>query len=213
MSDQTEILDGLQFFGKVAASISHELKNAFSVINESAGLLSDMTASGKPLDPERTNRIAQRIQGQIRRMDGVVRNMNTFSHSVDTLTTKIDVADDVHLIVSLTQRLASNRQVSVKVESAAASVTIKVPRFSLLQLIWHCIDAAMSSVSESRAVRIHVDATSEGARIRFADIGKLALMSEILSGEPIASLLTSIGAAATLDDAAKEVCLVIGSGH
>ena len=35
---------GLQFFGKVSASISHELKNVLAIINENAGLLEDPRA-------------------------------------------------------------------------------------------------------------------------------------------------------------------------
>jgi hypothetical protein len=34
---------GLQFFGKMSASISHEIKNVMAIINENAGLLEDLT--------------------------------------------------------------------------------------------------------------------------------------------------------------------------
>ena len=33
--------EGFQFFGKMSASISHEIKNALAIINENAGLLED----------------------------------------------------------------------------------------------------------------------------------------------------------------------------
>ena len=36
----------LQFFGRVSASISHELKNVLAIINENAGLLEDFTLMG-----------------------------------------------------------------------------------------------------------------------------------------------------------------------
>ena len=48
--------EGLRFFGTMTASISHELKNALSIINEGAGLLEDlaaMSARGMALDPAR----------------------------------------------------------------------------------------------------------------------------------------------------------------
>ena len=35
-------LGGIQFFGKMAASISHEIKNVLAIINENAGLLEDI---------------------------------------------------------------------------------------------------------------------------------------------------------------------------
>ena len=44
MSAKLEIVteSGLQFFGKMTASISHEIKNVLAIINENAGLLEDL---------------------------------------------------------------------------------------------------------------------------------------------------------------------------
>ena len=42
---------GLRFFGKISASISHEIKNAIAVMNENAGLIKDlimMAERGRP---------------------------------------------------------------------------------------------------------------------------------------------------------------------
>jgi hypothetical protein len=47
MSAKLEIVaeTGLQFFGKMTASISHEIKNVLAIINENAGLLEDRDAA------------------------------------------------------------------------------------------------------------------------------------------------------------------------
>jgi len=48
--------NALKFFGKMTASISHELKNVLAIINENAGLLEDLCAmaeKGRPVDPVR----------------------------------------------------------------------------------------------------------------------------------------------------------------
>jgi hypothetical protein len=44
MIDETDSLgrQGLQFFGKISASVSHEIKNVLAVIGENAGLLEDL---------------------------------------------------------------------------------------------------------------------------------------------------------------------------
>ncbi|MEE4112297.1 MAG: hypothetical protein V2I40_05740, partial [Desulfobacteraceae bacterium] len=47
--------DSLAFFGKVNASISHELKNVMAIISETAGLLGDlseMARGGGSVDPD-----------------------------------------------------------------------------------------------------------------------------------------------------------------
>ena len=77
---------GLQFFGKMSASISHEMKNVMAIINENAGLLEDLTVmaeKGMPIDPERLKTQASRIMKQIRRGDDIIKGMNRFAHSVD----------------------------------------------------------------------------------------------------------------------------------
>ena len=51
---QTSNDKGLRFFGKITASVTHEIKNALATINENAGLMTDyieMAARGRPLEP------------------------------------------------------------------------------------------------------------------------------------------------------------------
>ena len=85
---------GLQFFGKISASISHELKNVMAIVNENAGLLEDLTVMaerGKPLDPARLKLMAAAVQKQIGRADVILKNMNRFAHSFDeTLASVLD---------------------------------------------------------------------------------------------------------------------------
>ena len=66
--------EGLQFFGKMTASISHEIKNTLAIMNENAGLLEDLSIlaeRGRPLDLERVKRIAGQVTKQIHRADGL----------------------------------------------------------------------------------------------------------------------------------------------
>ncbi len=87
---------GLQFFGKMSASISHEMKNVMAIINENAGLLEDLTVmaeKGMPIDPERLKTQASRIMKQIRRGDDIIKGMNRFAHSVDEPLRQADLND------------------------------------------------------------------------------------------------------------------------
>ena len=55
---------GLQFFGRISASISHEIKNVLAIVNENAGLLEDysiMAEGGMPLDPARLKKMASTV--------------------------------------------------------------------------------------------------------------------------------------------------------
>ena len=52
---QSSAKPGLQFFGKVSASIAHEIKNVLAIINENAGLLEDLTFAARKERPSTRN--------------------------------------------------------------------------------------------------------------------------------------------------------------
>ncbi len=58
------------FMGKVAASLSHEIKNTLAVINESAGLMGDLLRKDAPEDwpsYSRFNDLLASIEEQVQR--------------------------------------------------------------------------------------------------------------------------------------------------
>ncbi|MBW1796913.1 MAG: sensor histidine kinase, partial [Deltaproteobacteria bacterium] len=139
---------GLQFFGKMSATISHEISNALAIINENAGLLQDFTLmadKGMPLDPERLNSLAGKVIQQIRRAEGIVKNMNRFAHSVDESSKSVNLSDVVEFVAALSGRFASMRGVTVEPKPAAVPVTITTNPFFLENLIWLCLDFAMDA--------------------------------------------------------------------
>ena len=61
---------GLQFFGKMTASISHEIKNVLAIINENAGLLGDLALlaeRGVAIEPQRLNDMSRTVMKQVSR--------------------------------------------------------------------------------------------------------------------------------------------------
>jgi hypothetical protein len=100
--------ESLAFFGRVNASISHELKNIMAIISETAGLLSDlsdMASEGTPLDPEMLKSNAESIVEEIQRGFTTIRQMNRFSHSVDTPIAAVDLMAIVDLVCHLSDYL------------------------------------------------------------------------------------------------------------
>ena len=98
MNNQCDIIgvEGLQFFGKMSASISHEIKNVLGISNENTGLIEEytiMAEKGAPFDPGKFRSLAEKVGAQIRRADGILKNMTTFAHSIDESAKSIDLAD------------------------------------------------------------------------------------------------------------------------
>ena len=167
---------GLQFFGKVTASISHEIKNALAIINENAGLLEDfalMAEGGKPINPERLGSLAEKITRQIRRADGIIKNMNAFAHSVDESVKSIDLGETVEIVTLLSHRLASVRGVSLEPIPPPRPVMITTNPFFLKTLVWLCLDFAMDAAGEQQSVGLGAEEAENGARVRFTKLAGL----------------------------------------
>jgi len=126
-NDQNAAKDeNLRFFGKVIASISHELKNVMAIINEKAGLLHDLTLmaqKGMALDVNRIQSIADDVQSQIKRGDTIVKNMNKFAHSVDEETAQINLSELTVLMATLSERTASRLGVTLTVKPAQTGLS------------------------------------------------------------------------------------------
>jgi len=168
---------GLKFFGKMSATISHEINNALAIINENAGLLQDFTLmadKGMPIDPERLHTLGGKIIQQVRRAEMIVRNMSRFAHSVDESAKNVDIGDIVALVVALSSRVASMRDVSVEPKPAESPVTITTNPFFLENLIWLCLDFAMDAAGEGHTIHIITEKMENGAQVRFMQVKNLA---------------------------------------
>jgi signal transduction histidine kinase len=168
---------GLQFFGKMTASISHEIKNVLAIINESAGILEDFTLmekKGVPLNPEKVDNAAKRVLKQVQRADGIIKKMNTLAHTIDEPIASIDINEVVSLVVALSDRFASNKGVKLEPQPSENPITIQTNPFYLQNLIWQCLDFAMDASGEYKKVVLRTEGTENGVTIKFTKLKGLA---------------------------------------
>jgi len=136
---------GLKFFGRVGASISHEIKNCLAVINEQNGLLEDflyLAQQGRHLDIERIKGIVASIAQQVERVNTIARRLNKFAHSVDETWVQVDLREIVTLVVDLAQRMAAVKGFQL-IASNLEPVNVSTQPFILMDLIFSCIDQIM----------------------------------------------------------------------
>jgi signal transduction histidine kinase len=178
MSTNLEIAaeNGLQFFGKMTASISHEIKNALAIINENAGLLEDfalMADRGAALEPQRMKNISQAVMKQVRRADVIVKNINRLAHSVDELIKTIDINDILELLVALSERLASKRGVVVQAKLNHGPLKLRTSPLFLTNLLWLCLEFAIGAAGEDKIVELIPQKTAAGIQVFFKGLGGL----------------------------------------
>ena len=202
---------GLQFFGRMSASISHEIKNVLAIINENAGLLEDfslMADRGMPIDPARLKVMAGKVKQQISRADGIINNMNKLSHSIDQTTTTVDLAQTIELVIALAARFAAMRGVKVDLQLPGSPLTIPTAPFFLMNLLWLCLDFSMSASGDEKRVELVVEETENSVRIRFRRLAGLSeALLETFPSERETDLLAVLEAKLTVEHGRKEIAL------
>ncbi len=172
--EETICMTGLQFFGAMTASVSHEIKNRIAIINEQAGLLTDlvqMAENGRALDPQRLERLAAAVKTQVSLTDGIIKNMNQFAHSIDHIRKNLDLKEILNLVVMLFKRNANGSGLRLELRSPQAPVIVETSPFLLMNLIWLCLlpllgekhpDQLLTFACEKCNNRSHVYLTLEG---------------------------------------------------
>ena len=202
---------GLQFFGRISASISHEIKNVLAIVNENAGLLEDFTLmadQGKPIDPARLKMMAAAVKRQVARADEIIKNMNRFAHSIDQTATTVDLDQTIELFIALTARFAAMRSVKVDLQLPASPLTIPTAPYYLMNLLWLCLDFSMSASGDEKRVELVVEETENSVRIRFQRLTGLSeALLETFPSDREKNLLAVLEAAMTVEPEREEVVL------
>ena len=203
---------GTRFFGKMSATVSHEIKNGLAVINENAGLLKDlilMAEKGRPLDPARIKSIADKVLERVDKADHVVRNLNLFAHKVDSPVAAVDLFENLTLIVELTGRLASNRGKTIRIVPPESPVRITTNPFVFINLCWCCIETAMDAAPGKPELAVDMRKFAEAAEIRLGEIDDFEMVSKKLSGETEMMLTAYLRAEVIQDIKGKAIVLTV----
>jgi len=163
--------DDLAFFGKVNASISHELKNILAIISEAAGLLQDLTemaTKGQKIEFEMLKTCSQDIVEEIQRGFATIKRMNAFSHSMDDTVKNVNIVDVVDLMVALAKFLSFASKVRLDPLPEAEAVVLTCP-FRLQNLIYRALFFAFESAGPDGEIHIAIQPQPNGsAHITFS---------------------------------------------
>lgn len=179
MNSELEIIaeSGIQFFGKIAASVSHEIKNVLAIINENAGLMEDFTLmaeQGAAIDPQRLKAMARALMKQVQRADTILKNLNRFAHSADAPLQTIDLNDVMGLLVALSSRFAAMRGITLNPKFNQGPVTLRTCPFLLMNLLWLCLDFAMDAAGSAKVVDLVIQKAGTDIQIGFKRIDDMA---------------------------------------
>ena len=208
MRDKLEIVaeTGFQFYGKMTASISHEIKNVLAIINENAGLLEDLALMAG------LKKVSLTVMKQVGRADAIIKNMNRLGHLVDEPFTNVDLSDILELLAALSGRFASMRGVTVALKPGESSLTLNTSAFFLMNLLWLCLDFAMDAAGEDKTVELAASKTGAGIQVFFKGLGPLPEAPlKPFPAEPEQGLCELLGARLDIENGNREIVVTIAA--
>jgi len=171
---------GLAFFGRITASVSHDINNVLSTMGEYSGLLQDFILAGQQqggIPPERLQRMADGLAAQVQKGAMIVKRLNRFAHTTDEAIKPVNVSEFLELIVALAQRFAGLKQISLETKFTPDAISIQTNPFLLQQAVFTCLDLALSTADPDHPVTISTASDDPGALIAvaFSPAGDLSL--------------------------------------
>jgi signal transduction histidine kinase len=187
--------EDLAFFGKVNASISHELKNVLAIISETAGLLGDLTqkaARNGKIDLELIHTCSNDIVEEIQRGFATIKHMNRFAHSVDNAIESVDLIEVLKLMINLAGFLSYAGKVRFDPEEQIDRMLRTCP-FRLQNLIYQTLVFAFESAGPDDEIEVAIQKEPNG-EVRFTFSGLGPKSTRPFPAEKTKQVAASIGA-------------------
>jgi len=161
--------DEVVFFGRVVASVSHELSNVISTIHQVCGLLEDLIAGserGQPVSAERLKMIYGRLSRQTSRGIEVIQNLNRFAHNVDERPVQFEVNRVIGNLMVMARRFAELKDVQLEVAFSPEEIPVVGDPFCLQQVVFLVLDRALETAARDDILKIIVDREASGPAVR-----------------------------------------------
>ncbi|MFH1625312.1 MAG: hypothetical protein ABID54_09195, partial [Pseudomonadota bacterium] len=150
----------IAFIGKVAASLSHEIKNVLATINESLGLMGDLfmkADQNKVPDLMRLIELNMNMREQIKGGVEIVNRLNRFAHSMDEQVAQSDLNNVVALTVDIAKRLARLKRVGLETKLADNPVNIQMDPFKVEQIAFGCIEYLLNLPTKKNRITLALE--------------------------------------------------------
>ncbi len=168
--------EGLRFFGRINAAISHELRNIMAAISETAGLLDDLaqlSEKGTPLETESVRTCCQAVVEEIQRGFATIRLMNTFAHSTDEPVASVSLSPLIQLMADLSQFLNQSRPVELDL-SEVVDITVTTRPLFLENFLFQIFFSAFRGMSPSQKLTLTARPGKNGVVIIFSRQNKFS---------------------------------------
>ncbi|MCF8026603.1 MAG: hypothetical protein K9K82_14090, partial [Desulfobacteraceae bacterium] len=158
MNPETE--KTLTFFGKMTANLTHEVKNVLAIIQESAGLMEDITAIcplAEEKYQEKFNHSMATIKQQLHRGIDLTTQFNRFAHTPDRSSAELDLVDTVGQFCLLTGRFARLKHISLTAGdpgSANEKIRLTTNPVQFYMALFFSLESCLSALTSNTEIRV-----------------------------------------------------------
>jgi len=160
----------IQFFGTITASVSHELNNVISILNQTGGLLEDLlygAQQGQEITSENLERIASKIAAQTDRGISIIRRLNSFAHTVDEPIMEFDLGELLGNLMALCGRFAALRGIELTDNTGGGRITVKNSPIGVQQVVFLLIRDILGTGQKGDTVSYSIEEGESGTVIVF----------------------------------------------
>jgi len=201
----------LEFFGRILAGFTHDLKNHLAIIKESNGLVSDLIDMGRITDEAlaiKLQKIVTSIQGRVGQATEMANNLNGFAHRLDTPLSSFQVNDLLAEELTFLRRFSRLRQIDLKIELHEGMPAI-YNNPSLVQFVlFKLFTMALKKVKNHALIEIASGEQNGGAQITIGLSGEKEDFAKLLDDETMGMIQEAIdtlqGKVAELSQAGAE---------
>ena len=203
----------LVFFGTITASVSHELNNIISTIDQVSGLLADHLASldaGQLASPQRIRDVRERIVKQTLRASATIERLRTFAHGVDEPQRKFELQETLANLLALSERLASQKRVELTVDSADEPIWVTSRPFRLQHVLFNCLRRFWEAAPSQASVQVSVRRDGENVRIVINGPAWQTTESTAEPDEALHTMMAELAGTATVTETDKRgICELV----
>ncbi|MFH2036079.1 MAG: ATP-binding protein [Candidatus Zixiibacteriota bacterium] len=141
--------------GRMASSVAHEINNPLAIINEKAGLLTDLTYHTKDL-PNRDKyfTLAESITKSVERCSQVTHRLLGFARRMDNVKEFINLKNLIEDVVEFQKTEMSHRHINININIPEDAPPIESDRGQMQQVFLNIINNAVAAVESGGHISI-----------------------------------------------------------
>lgn len=185
----------LQFFGTITASVSHELNNVVSIVNQTGGLLEDIlygARQGEEITTESLERIASKIAAQTERGISIIKRLNSFAHTVDDPVMQFNLTESIGNLMQLCERFAALRGVELAGDDIRNDISITNNQINVQRLVFLAMRDILGTGQKGDSVSYSILEADTGVVVTLCQ--HAGRISDLANSEDIDALSGKIGA-------------------